>query len=115
MPDASPVPQPSTEGDGARAEAPAPLTPQERASLELESEPWKHTAPKDRAIRTRLGLEPVDHYLMVRSLLQDPRAAREFPALVARLSGRVDEARSRYSLGGWAAEAPAPPAAEEPR
>ncbi len=69
----------------------------DRALLRLESRSWKHTATKEQAIRSQLGIEPTDYYLRLQALLSDPQAAREFPALLERLSAQVERAKERYT------------------
>lgn len=93
-------------GDGDDG-APSSLTAQEREVLRIESQAWKYTSAKERAMRERAGLSPTDYYLLLRELVQDDRARREFPALLSRLAERMERARTRYVLGRNTASGPA--------
>lgn len=101
------APRPRADGpeDGGDGEGPRPsgLTAQEREVLRIESQAWKYASAKERAMRERAGLSPTDYYLLLRELVQDDRARREFPALLSRLAERMDRAASRYGLGRRAA------------
>ena len=66
----------------------------DRAVLELESEHWKYRGAKESAIRSRLGLSPVNYYQRLNALISSEAAARHAPMLISRLR----RARSRGPL-----------------
>ena len=76
-----------------------PLAESDAKILELESQLWKYTATKERAIRDRLGIEPTDYYLRLRELVDDPAARRAHPALLSRLDEMLQRARRRCTPG----------------
>ena len=57
----------------------------DRAVLELESEHWKYRGAKESAIRSRLGLSPVNYYQRLNALISSAAAARHAPMLISRL------------------------------
>ncbi|MDO4919290.1 DUF3263 domain-containing protein [Kocuria sp.] len=67
------------------------LDDDDRALLALEAEHWKYRGAKESAIRTRLGLSPVNYYQRLNSLISSDAAARHAPMLI----GRLRRARTR--------------------
>lgn len=67
-----------------------PLTPEERAILDLEKRTWKYPGSKERAVRRELGIPATQYYMRVNALIEDPRAIREEPELTRRLREQRD-------------------------
>ena len=70
------------------------LSAEDRAILEFEREWWRQRAPKERAVRERLGLSATRYYQLLNRLLDRPDALAFDPMLVGRLR-RLREARRR--------------------
>jgi hypothetical protein len=78
-------------GSLARVDA---LSEQDRTILEFEREWWRLRAPKERAVRERLGLSGIRYHQLLNALLDRPGALAFDPVLVGRLR-RLREARRR--------------------
>lgn len=74
------------------------LTEQQQAVLAFEHQRWQHPGAKDTAVREQFGLTPTRYYQMLGELLDDERAFRHDPVLVARLR-RVRDARRARRAG----------------
>ena len=70
------------------------LDDRSRAILDLERGWWRRPGPKDRHIRTELGLSPARYYQLLNDLIDAPEALRYDPMLVRRLR-RLRTARRR--------------------
>ena len=70
------------------------LSDGDRTILEFEREWWRHRAPKDRAVRDRLGVSGTRYHQLLNSLIDRPDALAFDPMLVGRLR-RLREARRR--------------------
>ena len=70
------------------------LSDEDRAILEFEREWWQTRAPKERAVRDRLGLSFTRYYQRLNGLLDRPAALAFDPMLVGRLR-RLREVRRR--------------------
>jgi hypothetical protein len=64
------------------------------AILRFEREWWRVRAPKERAVRERLGLSGTRYHQLLNSLIDRPDALAYDPMLVGRLR-RLREARRR--------------------
>jgi Protein of unknown function (DUF3263) len=70
------------------------LDERSRAILDFERGWWQGPGPKDRSIRSRLGLSPARYYQLLNDLIDSPEALRYDPMLVRRLR-RLRTARRR--------------------
>ncbi|MGH2656432.1 MAG: DUF3263 domain-containing protein [Actinomycetota bacterium] len=70
------------------------LDERSRAILDFERGWWQGPGPKDRYIRSRLGLSPARYYQLLNDLIDSPEALRYDPMLVRRLR-RLRTARRR--------------------
>lgn len=61
------------------------LSAQDRAVLEFAKRWWHGRGNRDEAIHIELGLSPVEYFLRLNTLLDDPIAEREYPAVIRRL------------------------------
>jgi len=64
------------------------------AILRFERDWWRHRAPKERAVRERLGLSGTRYHQLLNTLIDRPDALAYDPMLVGRLR-RLREARRR--------------------
>jgi hypothetical protein len=53
--------------------------------LEFESSWWHYPEPKDRAIREYVGMSSTRYYQVLRRLVDDEAAARDFPLVIRRM------------------------------
>lgn len=67
-----------------------PLTPQERAVVELEKRRFRYQGSKEQAIQKQLGLSPVAYYQQLNSMLETPRVIAAEPQLMNRLRRHRD-------------------------
>lgn len=68
----------------------APLSPHDRAILELESKYWRYAGRKQAAIREQLDLNPTQYASALVRLSSDAAAAEAFPLVVARLQRHLE-------------------------
>jgi hypothetical protein len=73
--------------------APSGLSDRDLAVLALESRSWPSPGVKERAIRERLGISPIQYYQQLNALLNDPNAAAHAPTTVNRLRAARAERR----------------------
>ncbi|WP_237202806.1 DUF3263 domain-containing protein [Rothia endophytica] len=73
-----------------QATSPDPLTPLERAVIELEKRRFRYQGSKEQAIQKRLGLSPVAYYQQLNSMLDNPRVVAAEPLLMNRLRRHRD-------------------------
>lgn len=76
------------QGDLQRANRSAPqgaLSPQHRAILEFERQPWRHPTAKEESIKAEFGVSAIRYYQMLNVVLDDPAALAFDPILVKRL------------------------------
>ncbi|MDA3648323.1 DUF3263 domain-containing protein [Saccharopolyspora indica] len=86
VPEQAPAPEPE------QAPAPEPellpsgeLTVRERGVLAFESQWWKRSGAKERAIRELFDMSPSRYYQVLNALLDSPAAFRADPMLIKRL------------------------------
>ncbi len=83
--------QPDPENDGpgtpdaAASALPPGLSERDVAVLDLEARQWPSPGVKERAIRERLGISPIQYYQQLNALLDDPRALSHAPTTINRL------------------------------
>jgi hypothetical protein len=65
-----------------------------RSILDFERGWWRRPGPKDRSIRSELGLSSARYYQLLNDLIDSPEALRYDPMLVRRLR-RLRTARRR--------------------
>lgn len=53
--------------------------------LEFESSWWHYPEPKDRAIREYVGMSSTRYYQVLRRLVDDETAARDYPLVIRRM------------------------------
>ncbi len=61
------------------------LSQRDTRVLEFESAWWHYPEPKDRAIREYVGMSSTRYYQVLRRLVDDDRAAHEYPLVIRRL------------------------------
>ncbi|EWS81492.1 hypothetical protein BF93_16955 [Brachybacterium phenoliresistens] len=82
--------------EGTQAPDASGLSDRDRRILALESRTFRFVGAKERRIREELGMTPTAYFVRLNTLLDEPAALREAPALVHRLRGlrtRGDEHR----------------------
>lgn len=84
-------PQPASQDVTGDAE----LTELDRAILDFESQLWKKTAIKERAITQQLGLAPLKYYQRLVMLAKSPAASEYAPVTVRRLNEAFAQKPSR--------------------
>ena len=76
-----------------------PLSPRERAILDLERSWWAQPGSKEQAIRERLDLSSTRYYQLLGDLIDNPDALAYDPLVVRRLR-RVRDQRRRARYEG---------------
>jgi uncharacterized protein DUF3263 len=78
-----------------------PLTPRERAILDLERTWWAQAGSKEQAIRDQLGVSGTRYYQLLGELLDSDDALDYDPLVIRRLRRvRHQKRRARFMAGG---------------
>lgn len=85
-PEPATAPEQATTPRAARAEG--GLSERDRTILAIEGRTFRYVGAKERRIREDLGMTPTQYFVRLNSLLEEPAALREAPALVHRLRAR---------------------------
>lgn len=75
------------------------MTPQQKEILALEKRFYRHASSKEQDVKDELGLSPVQYYVRLNQLLDDPAAIQAEPGLVKRLR-RIRDSRAKLRRAG---------------
>ncbi len=82
-----------------------PLSPRDRAVLDLERTWWTIPGLKEAAIREQIGISPTSYYARLGELADSPEALAYDPLVVRRLR-RIRDRRRRARYEGRQAQGP---------